>query len=175
MEDVTTKKPLVYTRYEALVRAIGFTPTRESLAWDAKNKEWRIKSQKAELRDNAIQSATKDWEKSGKDPEAVKRIEEELVKQINGKDASQQQINNVRKEFAVRRVFGASDTWSEKMLNANSNDEKLIVLQQARKSMTAEEFKEFFVKGRKLITYKSGNQSPILISDDVYQLYLNSK
>lgn len=175
LEDVTTKKPLVYTRYEALVRAIGFTPTRESLAWDAKNKEWRIKSQKAELRDNAIQSATKDWEKSGKDPEAVKRIEEELVKQINGKDASQQQINNVRKEFAVRRVFGASDTWSEKMLNANSNDEKLIVLQQARKSMTQEEFKDFFVKGRKLITYKSGNQSPILISDDVYQLYLNSK
>lgn len=175
LEDVTTKKPLVYTRYEALVRAIGFTPTRESLAWDAKNKEWRIKSQKAELRDNAIQSATKDWEKSGKDPEAVKRIEEELVKQIHGKDASQQQINNVRKEFAVRRVFGASDTWSEKMLNANSNDEKLIVLQQARKSMTQEEFKDFFVKGRKLITYKSGNQSPILISDDVYQLYLKSK
>jgi len=175
LKDTETKKPLKYTTYEAIVRAIGYTPTRESLAWDAKSKEFRIKAKSAELRDNAVQKATKDWEKAGKNPDQVKQIETELIKQVYGKNATQLQINNVRKEFAVRRVFGSDETWSEKILNADSNEEKVMILQQARKTMTKEEFKDFFVKGRKLITYKSGNQSPILISDDLYQLYINQK
>lgn len=174
LKDVNTGEPLKYTTYEAIVKATGFVPTREALAWDAKNKEWRIKDDLASIRETAIVDATKEWEQSGKTGD-IKQLENELVLKMYGSKATDLQKNQVRKEFAVRRTYGANEKWSSMVLDANTNEEKAIVLKQARESLGKDAFKEFFVKGRKEVLYKSGASAPILISDDLYQMYTNPK
>ena len=37
-----------YTKGEAVIKGLGFTPTRESLAWEKKAKEWDKQSEKSE-------------------------------------------------------------------------------------------------------------------------------
>lgn len=41
-----------YTTYEALLKAMGYTSTREQLAWDEQAKEWKLKDQQTE--DNSV-------------------------------------------------------------------------------------------------------------------------
>lgn len=92
-----------------------------------------------------------------------------------GKDATKTQVSNLTKDIAFQREFGTDNKWANAVDKATSNKEKVEVLKKAREKMGVEEFRKFFDRGRKRVTLPSGNQSPILISDDLKTLYLQSQ
>ncbi|MDD4352670.1 MAG: hypothetical protein PHU71_06900, partial [Candidatus Gracilibacteria bacterium] len=92
----------------------------------------------------------------------------------NGK-ASDDQKNNIRKEFKVYRVFGTGDKLVNSLTSAGSNKEKVEILLQAKQEMSEADFKAFMSKARQKITLESGNTSPILISNDLHEAYIKEK
>lgn len=210
---------LKYNPWEAFIRATGFTPTRENLAWDQKSKEF-VDSDKAsvessnirrtiqgqiqrgdyagarETQDNAVAAGTipasrdyvrdvgkdtfikdayNEWVGRSDNGKSLKSIENGLIDKLYGPDASDLKKNNARKEFAVYRTFGLNDKNAEKMMSAGSNAEKVDILMKLRDSMSDEDFRAFWAKGRKTIDTEAGNESAILISDDLKELYLESR
>jgi hypothetical protein len=104
---------------------------------------------------------------SAKEPNAnLKAIEKTLISNLY-EDPTDTQINAVRKNFAVFRTFGKDDVFVNDMLSAQSNKEKVEVLKRAKLELGDEAFAQMFQKGRKSITLESGNQSKILISDEL--------
>ena len=49
--DPITGDDFYYTTTEGITKALGFTPARESIAWDAKSKEWKAKEEADQARE----------------------------------------------------------------------------------------------------------------------------
>jgi hypothetical protein len=100
-------------------------------------------------------------------------VERELIEDMFGsyEGASTDQRNNVRKELAVVTTFGADNADVTAILKADTNLERVTLLADLRREMGETDFRRFYQMGRETMTLESGNPSPILISDDLDQLF----
>lgn len=206
-----------YTTYEAWVKATGFTPTREQLAWDESARQWDLKAETADQsaevrgkikkalqnedfetarslqeagREEGILSETKDyvkeavkdnsmklniekWQSSSKNQSTLDSLERNIARETYGDSFTKTQLTDITKEFAYRRHFGFDNATAEEIWKAPTNKEKAELLKKAREEMSLEEFRDFYNKGRREVTYDSGRSSQILISDNVKELYLS--
>lgn len=211
----------MYTTYEAFVKATGFTPTREQLAWDESAKKWiskQIQSEKSSGQQSLIKSAilqgdvekakelqqeglasgaltdrSKDyvkdavkektmkdslnkWNSATKSRALLDKMEVEMTKEIHGNDYTKVQLTNVTRDFAFYRTFGLNDTLANEVKHANTVAEKVEILKKARESMTIDEFKAFYKKGRTVVKYENTskgaeNTGYVLITDSVRDAY----
>lgn len=140
-----------------LIKA-DFLPIRDALGF----KDYETRRQK-------IQEAYKAFEK--KKVSEAGAIDQVIADYYGEEGASDQVRNNIRKEFAVYKAYGTDNKYANAILAATSNNDKLEVLQAARKDLGQAEFARFYQKGRKKITLESGSLSPILISDNLDEMY----
>jgi hypothetical protein len=202
-----------YNAWEAIVKATGFTPTSESLLWEAKGRKFEATEQTSAERtkirrkiqgfmqrgeiDEAREAQTKavaegiidestDYvRKIGKDmfiAEALDElykpntrfsdVEKTLVQKLYGDKATPQQKNNVRNDLKTAEIFGVNNKYVNDLDSAQSNKEKADVLVMMKQRMDKGDFDSFFSKGRRQVVLLSGATSPILISDDLKDLYL---
>jgi hypothetical protein len=106
-----------------------------------------------------------DQYKAGGKP--LSTIEKELIHNIYGTSVKVSEINTIRKEFAIMRIFGPDNKNAQKVENATTLKLQADALQTVKASMTPEEFKTFYANGRKTIKLESGNDSYILISNQL--------
>jgi hypothetical protein len=100
---------------------------------------------------------------------------EKLVQDLYGDTATEQQKNNVKKEFKTYLVFGMDNDLVNDLMTAQSNKDKVVLLKEAKATMTEEEWNDFFKKARTKVTLESGRTSHVLISDDLIDLYKESE
>lgn len=206
---------LKYNTWEAIIRGTGFTPTRESLAWDANSKEFAAQDQKSAASTNVrrtiqgqiqrgdyaaaratqaaalaagtisadtdyvrtvgrpyfIKNALAEWDSSNKSSGDLHRIENELITDVYGDKPTDQAKNTIRKDFAVYRAFGLHDKTVNDLMGASTNAEKVDILKAAKERMSPEEFAAFYRAGRKTVSTEAGNESAILISDQLDDLF----
>lgn len=105
----------------------------------------------------------------------LNQLEKEIAIAVYGKDFTPAQLTTATKDFAFVRVFGRDDELANSINSAMSNAEKVLLLKKARREMGEEAFREWFKKGRKTVRLESGNDSYVLISDDVRELYIKQK
>lgn len=204
-----------YNTWEAIIKATGFSPTRENLAWDAKSKQFMVDdavqaarsrlrrtiegqvqrgnydearaTQDAAIADGTIDAGTnyvkefgkksfikdalEEWNTTDHTAANLRKIENGIVESVYGSSATDIQKFNLRKEFAVYRTFGLKDALVDDLQGAKTNDERVDMLLKARERMGEEAFKEFIAQGRKTIRTEAGNDSYILISDDLLDMY----
>lgn len=204
-----------YNTWEAIIRATGFTPTRESLLWDAKSKQFTLdeaaQSERTRLRrtiqgmvqrgeyaearaaqataieegiiseqtnyirefgkETFIKDALDDWAKLPHDAPTLRRLENDIITAIYGTEATDVQKLNIRKEFAVYRIFGTSNDLVEKLDKAITNEDKVEILIKARSEMGVDALTAFLKDGRRTVKTEAGNESYILISDELLEAY----
>jgi hypothetical protein len=208
-----------YTTYEGVIKALGFSPVREQLAWDAQNNEWNLKNQASQdsaavkaqvqtminkgdiegarkyqeemrlsgelssgtnyvrniIKDNAVRDAVDAWEGGPQTQIQINKVVKDLTIKSYGAKYTPANLTAITEDFNYRRIFGYADTNAEDLRKATSNADKVLVLQKIKADLGPDEFRNFFNKGRKLITLPSGNQAYVLISDPLRELYLKTK
>lgn len=204
-----------YNSWEAIVRATGFTPTREGIAYDARAKEFVAQDDKAAASTNVrrtiqgqlqrgeydkarqtqtealaagtigagtdyvrsvgrsifMKNALDAWTSSDKSSIDIHEGEKQLLSEIYGPKPTDDQKNTVRKDFAVARTFGLHDKVVNSIIGAATNADRVEILKAAKASMGDDAFAAFYRKARKTVTTQAGNDSAILISDDLDDLY----
>jgi hypothetical protein len=95
----------------------------------------------------------------------------QLAVQIYGADPTSAQLNDVAKQSAFYKKFGYDDEFANKLNRATDETTKVSVLDEARDSMTEQEFKDFMAKAKSNVTLASGKTSDILISDAFARKY----
>lgn len=121
-----------YTTYEGFIKALGFTPTREQLAWDEQNKQWNLKNANTQsssavqqkvakmVRAGDIEGARAYQEQAQKDGLASpnsnyvkKAVEDNLIRdkvtEWNSGPQTQGSLNRMEKEIAST-VYGPKYT-----------------------------------------------------------------
>lgn len=84
---------------------------------------------------------------------------------------------SLRKEKKIKELFTTSTEkkWVDRLNKITTNEDKVIVIQEMRKSMSDAAFREFWKKGRSTVqSTASGKNIPILISDNLRELYLET-
>lgn len=122
-------------------------------------------------KDTFIKDALAEWENMEHTASNLRSLEAEIIDAVYGDRGSDIQKLNLRKEFAIYRTYGLKDTLANDLMDANTNKEKAEILIKAREEMGEEALREFLKRGRKTIRTASGNDSYILISDDLLDLY----
>lgn len=208
-----------YNSWEAIIRATGFTPTRQNLAYDANNNIFLAQDQAAAAhalvrrtvegqvqrgdfagaretqqkaidagtisedtnyikefgKDTFIKDALTEWNNTDHTRANLDQIEKGLIQDIYGDKATPTQGFNLQKEFAVYRAFGLSNKLVTDIQKAPKTADAVQVLMDARDTMGPDAFLEFMKKGRKVIQTPAGNDSYILISDDLLDAYKKAR
>jgi hypothetical protein len=202
-----------YSTLEAIIRATGFTPTKEAVLWDQYARSWDAEARRTETRttlrrtiqgmvqrgeieearelqsnalDEGLISETTDyvrqfaedkfyteavegWQTSDKRPVTLEDIEDELINNLYNGRASDLQRNNVRKELAVYRQYDMDNPYVSDIMGLRTNTEKIDYLLDLRENLGADDFREFYEKGRGKIKTEAGNRVPILFSDNLHE------
>lgn len=207
---------LKYNAWEAFIRATGFTPTREGLAWDQLSKEFIAKDRasadssrirrtiQAQIQRGDYEGARKTQEDAlangdigadtnyirdiGKetfmreavdawkeDPTTLRDAEKDLWTKVYGENATDRQKDNVKKDFQIYRTFGFQNDLTNEIMDAQTNAEKAEILIKAQETMSEDEFRSFWAKARKTRKTAAGNESPLLISDELRELFIAEK
>lgn len=93
----------------------------------------------------------------GKSPAETRAIQQQMITEILGKlntKEKQQDARELEKRFKTLRIRGSADARVDSMIVAKSNDEKALLLNAYKESMSESEFKELqtFLLREKIIT-----------------------
>ncbi len=104
---------------------------------------------------------------------SAREAEKKLLNDLYPAGATSAQATNLKKDFAVFQQFGTDNKDVNAILSAKTNEAAAVALLDAQKNMSQDEFNALLKGGRKTVTLDSGKESPILISDNTYELYRN--
>ena len=107
-----------------------------------------------------------------------KLIREAIAKGYIKKENLNAYKTGLRKEKRIAGLFTThqEQKWLDRLEKAQSLDDKVLVLQEMKNSMSPEKFTSFLKKGRSTVTsLATGDELHILISDQLKDAYLKSK
>lgn len=124
----------MYTPYEAFVKATGFTPTREQLAWDEMGKQWiskQIQSEKSSGQQSLIKAAILQG-----DIEKAKELQQEGLASGALTEKSRDYVKDVVKEKTMKDNL---DKW-------NTATKSRALLDKMERDITKEVYGEGYTK-----------------------------
>lgn len=123
-----------YTTYEAYVKAMGFSPARESIAWDETNKQWVAKDEQS-AKSSVIQGKIKRQIREG-DIEGAKATQQEGL--VSG-DITDKSTDYVKKAVIEQTMKEKYDAW-------NSGTKSRPVLDKMERDIAKEIYGDKYTK-----------------------------
>lgn len=137
----------------------------------------RILSTSSEDKDVKVKNKIKDAYLAGNTAKAKELADQAVADGILKKESIKPMVTQLKKEKKIDEVFTSKKEkrWVERYQGAQSTEDKVQVLLQARQSLGKDDFIAFAKKGSQTIkSASSGENLPILISDNVRKAYLQA-